>query len=138
MNSWYGNFRAWADEGNCERLEGGGIDPFKKTMEPVDYQVCANTWFFETPEGKTYQYDLAPRFRITWDQAMRFWKQYRLASLFTFGNCDKCEDFWHELVDNYIGIPKYDQIDRYLSDPSCDVRIKESDFVSDDIEGGLD
>ena len=39
LTSWFREFRAWIDEGKCG-LVPERIDPFIKTMEPMDYHYC--------------------------------------------------------------------------------------------------
>ena len=53
LESWYSEFAWWASEGRCPQARSG-IDPFKKTLHPLQFALCLQYWYENDSMGRTF------------------------------------------------------------------------------------
>ena len=59
VDSWFSKLRTYVNEGSCW-VGPQHIDPFKKTIDPKEFEDCSKEWFTDTNMGKGYKGKLIP------------------------------------------------------------------------------
>ena len=90
LDSLFSLFRAWVDDGNCED-EPEGIDPFKKTIDPEKFKICANRWAFKTNIGQQYMMDIRPRYMVGHDDVLVL---LQILSALEYIEKESCDEFF--------------------------------------------
>ena len=98
FNYWFKEYYWWLEQGRCSHAKAGP-DPFRKTLDPINFSLCLLEWYDNDSIGATYGEDL----KLDPDMM-------RLQGFMAYGNVKMLEGFESEgidLVDDMNRITKW-------------------------------